>query len=83
MRFLLIRLIPEFVDYVGEKDEYITTGKKIKKNNREYEYKVEKEVFGDTPWINKIKIGFEDGAIYNFEMYLVDDQIVIFYGAGV
>ena len=81
--FLLIRLLPEFVDYIGERDEFITVNKKIKKSGKEYEYKVEKEIFGDIPWIEKIKIGFEDGAIYNFEMFQIDNQIVIFYGAGV
>ena len=81
--FLLVRLIPEFADYVGEKDEYFSVNKKIKKKDREYEYKIEKEIFGDTPWINRIKISFEDGAIYNFEMFQIDNQVVIFYGAGV
>ena len=81
--FLLLRLIPEFADYIGEKDEFITANKKVKKNDKEYEYKVEKEIFGDTPWIDKIKIGFEDGAIYDFEMFQIDNQIIIFYGAGV
>ena len=81
--FLLIRLVPELVDYIDEKDEYITAGKKLKKKGREYEYKVEKEIFGDTPWINRIKIVFEEGAIYNFEMFQIDNQVVIFYGAGV
>lgn len=81
--FLLVRLIPEFADYIGEKDEYITVTKKVKKKDKEYEYKVEKEIFGDTPWINKIKIDFEDGAIYNFEMFQIDNQVVIFYGSGV
>ena len=81
--FLLVRLIPEFADYVSEKDEFIINSKKVKKRGREYEYKIEKEVFGDTPWINRIKIGFEDGAIYDFEMFQIDNQVVIFYGAGV
>jgi Bacterial SH3 domain len=81
--FLLVRLIPEFADYVSEKDEFIINSKKVKKRGREYEYKIEKEVFGDTPWINRIKIGFEDGAIYDFEMFQIDNQVVIFYSAGV
>jgi hypothetical protein len=81
--FLLVRLIPEFADYVNEKDEYIMASRKVKKKDREYVYKIEKEIFGDTPWINRIKIGFEDGAIYDFEMFQIDNQVVIFYGAGV
>lgn len=81
--FLLVRLIPEFADYIGEKDEYVLASKKVKKKDREYEYKIEKEVLGDTPWINRIKITFEEGAIYDFEMFQIDNQVVIFYGAGV
>ena len=81
--FLLIRLLPEFADYIGDKDEFITANKKVKKKGREYEYKVEKEIFVNIPWIEKIRIDFEDGAIYRFELYQIDNQIVIFYGAGV
>jgi hypothetical protein len=81
--FLLIRLLPEFTEYIGEKDEFITADKKVKKKGREYEYKVEKEVYANIPWIGKIRIDFEDGAIYSFEMFQIDNQIVIFYGAGV
>ncbi|RYG41993.1 MAG: SH3 domain-containing protein [Chitinophagaceae bacterium] len=81
--FLLIRLIPEFAQYIDEKDPFVISNKKIKKNGREYEYKVEKEFFGNTPWIERIKIAFEEGAMYNFEMFQMDNQIVIFYGAGV
>lgn len=81
--FLLVRLIPEFADYVGEKDEFIMNNKKVKKGGREYEYKIEKEIFGDTPWINRIRIGFEEGAIYDFEMFQIDNQVLIFYSAGV
>ncbi len=81
--FLLVRLLPEFADYIHEKDEFILDGRKLKKRGREYEYKVDKEVFGDTPWVNRIRIDFEEGAIYHFEMYQIDDQVIIFYGSGV
>ncbi len=81
--FLLLRLIPEFADYVSEKDEFITKNKTVKKGEREYRYTVEKEVFGNTQWIKRIKIGFEEGAIYDFELFQIDNQVVIFYGSGV
>jgi hypothetical protein len=35
--FILVRLIPEFAVYIGEKDEYITVTKKLKKKYNEYE----------------------------------------------
>jgi hypothetical protein len=44
---------------------------------------VEKEMIGEFPWIKKISIEYEDGAVYNFEMYQVDNQLVIFFGSGV
>lgn len=81
--FLLLRLVPEFADYVTEKDEFITKNKTVKKGEREYKYTVEKEVFGNTQWVKKIKIGFEEGAIYDFELFQIDNQVVIFYGSGV
>lgn len=81
--FLLLRLIPEFSGVWTEKDEFPVTSKTIKKGEVEYEIKVEKEMLGDTPWIKKISIGFADGAVYNFEMYQLDNQLVIFYGSGV
>ena len=81
--FLVVRLIPEFADYVSEKDPFITAGKKLKKGGREYEYLVDKETNGGFEWIKKISIGFEEGAIYSFELYQIDNQVVIFHGSGV
>jgi hypothetical protein len=81
--FLLLRLIPEFKPFIDEKEPFATASKKIKKNGREYEYTVEKQVYGNTQWIERTRIAFEEGALYNFEMFQMDNQIVIFYGAGV
>lgn len=81
--FLLVRLIPEFSIYIGEKQEFITANKKFKKDLSAYEYSVEKELFGDTFWIKRIKVDFEEGAIYNFEIYQINNQVVVFYGSGV
>jgi hypothetical protein len=81
--FLLLRLLPEFAPYISEKDEFITKNKTVKKDEKEYKYTVEKELFGNTSWINRIKIEFEEGAFYNFELYQIDNQVVIFYGSGV
>jgi hypothetical protein len=85
--FLLCRLIPEFKEVFGEKDEFPTANKKYKKDEREYELKLFKttdEVDYTGPYtIEKIKIGYEDGAIYDFEMYMQDNQLVIFFSGGV
>jgi hypothetical protein len=85
--FLLCRLLKEFKEVFGEKDEFPTANKKYKKEEREYELKLFKttdEVEYTGPYtIDKIKIGYEDGAIYDFEMYMQDNQLVIFFSGGV
>lgn len=81
--FLLVRMMAEFAEVWSEKDALPTTDTTCKKGEREYSITVQKEVFGDTPWIKRIKVEFESGAMYTFEMYEVDNQLVIFYGAGV
>jgi hypothetical protein len=81
--FLLLRMIPEFKVVWTDKDEFPTADKKLTKGDIEYEIKVEKEMLGDTPWIKRISIGFADGGVYTFEMYQLDNQLVIFYGSGI
>lgn len=81
--FLLLRMIPEFAEVIGTKDEFPSASKTIKRGEIEYEIKVDSEMIGDSPWIKKISIGFGDGAVYMFELYQIDNQIVVFYGSGV
>jgi Bacterial SH3 domain len=81
--FLLVRMIAEFNEAIGEKDEFPVKDKTYKKENREYSIKIEKETITDVPWIKKISLEFESGVIYNFEMYQIDNQLVVFYGSGV
>jgi hypothetical protein len=81
--FLLLRLIPEFKDIFNDKDEFPTENKTIKKGEVEYDIKVEKEMLGDNPWYKKIKLEYADGALVFFEMYQIDNQLVIFTGSGV
>lgn len=81
--FLLLRMLPEFKDAWGEKDEFPTKSQTIKKGNIEYDIKVENEMIGDNPWVKMIKMEFADGAVTFFEMYQIDNQLVIFYGSGV
>jgi len=82
--FLLVRLIPEFNTIFSEMDAFPLENKVFKKGEREYSIKVEKENYGgDINWIKKISVEYEDGAIYNFELFQIDNQVVIFLGAGV
>ncbi len=82
--FLLLRLIPEFKEIIGEKDEFPTESKTFKKGEIDYEIKVQKQTFGeDYSWIEKIHIEYSDGATYIFELYMLDNQLVIFMASGV
>jgi hypothetical protein len=83
--FLLLRMIPEFKDVFGEKDVFPTENKTIKKGQIEYSIKVEKEDLGGgyPTMIKRINIEWADGALYFFEMYQIDNQLVVFLGSGV
>lgn len=81
--FLLMRLIPEFDEYFKSTDEFPAVSKTVKKGDIEYRIKVESEQFGDFTDFKKISMEFEDGAFYNFEMYSLGGQLVIFIDSGV
>jgi hypothetical protein len=83
--FVLLRLIPEFSGVFGEKDLFPTESKKIKKGENEYIITVEKEDLGEgfAKLVKRIKIEWADGALYFFEMYQIDNQLVVFLGSGV
>lgn len=82
--FLLIRMIPEFKEVFGENDPFPSENKTFTKDQREYNIKVQKENYGaDFEIIEKISVEYEDGAIYNFELFQMDNQVVVFLGAGV
>lgn len=85
--FLLCRLIAEFNEVFGEKDEFPTASKKFKKDDREYEIALIKrgdEADYSGPYsIEKIRISYEDGAYYDFEMYIMGNQLVISISSGV
>ncbi|HQW44439.1 MAG: SH3 domain-containing protein [Chitinophagaceae bacterium] len=85
--FLLCRLIPEFKEIFGEKDEFPTASKKFTKGEIEYEIEVRKLAddpeYGGPFTIEKIRVGYGDGAYIQFEMYIMENQLVIFLSAGV
>ncbi|HMU47893.1 MAG TPA: SH3 domain-containing protein [Chitinophagaceae bacterium] len=82
--FLLIRMIPQFKEVFGENEPFPSENRTFTKDQREYAIKVQKENYGaDFEIIEKISVEYEDGAIYNFELYQIDNQVVIFLGAGV
>jgi hypothetical protein len=82
--FLLVRLLPQFRQVFEENAPFPDADRTFKKGDREYKIKVEKENYGGTfDWTERISVEYEDGVIYSFEMYQIDNQIVITFGAGV
>jgi hypothetical protein len=81
--FQLIRMIPEFEKVWDVKDEFPTTSKTIKKGEIDYMVTVETEGMTEEPWIKRISIEYADGAVYSFELFMLDNQVVIFFGSGV
>jgi uncharacterized protein YgiM (DUF1202 family) len=83
--FLLLRLIPEFKEVFGEKDEFPTESKTFKKGDVEYTITVYKQVWADQthPYVEKIHIEFSPDASYEFDMFMVDGELMISFGGGV
>lgn len=82
--FLLLRLLPEFKDVFSGNDVFPTENKKFKKGEIEYEIKIDQEIFdGGYSYKKKIRVEYADGASYYLELYMLDSQLVIFFGSGV
>jgi hypothetical protein len=83
--FLLVRLIPEFKDVFGEKDEFPTENKTFKKGDVEYTITVNKQVWEGQifPYVEKIHVEFSPDVSFTFDMFLVDGELVITFGGGV
>ncbi|MFZ9386408.1 MAG: SH3 domain-containing protein [Chitinophagaceae bacterium] len=82
--FLLMRLIPEFSPVFDTKAPFPLESKKYQRNGKEYSLVVEKETLSETyTIITRIKVEYEDGVFYTFEMFLLGGQLVISFGGGV
>lgn len=81
--FVLVRLIPEFKDVFWADESFPAAGRTFTKNGHEYKLTVDSEKTGDYSWINRISLEYEDGAVYNFQMFILGGQLVISFGGGV
>ena len=82
--YLLVRLIGQYPDLITDKDGFPTKNSIIKNNTGNKTFEVDKEKNGSGPgWIKKIKIILEQGAITEFEIFMLDEQAVIFWSSGV
>jgi hypothetical protein len=81
--FLLVRLIDEYHDLISEKDNFPTKNSVVKNPTGNKTIEVQREKFGDgRGFIKKIKIISEQGAVTEFEIFMLETQAVIFWASG-
>ena len=82
--FLLLRLLGQYAELVGEKDSYPTKSSTLKIDGGEKAIEVQREKTDGKPGeIKKIRIVSTQGAYTEFEMFLLDTQLVIYWSSGV
>lgn len=82
--FLLVRLIGQYPDVVAEKDPFPTKNTTIKNEIGDKSIEVERDKYEGKPGpVKKIKIGAAQGAVTEFEIFMLDTQAVIFWISGV
>jgi hypothetical protein len=81
--WLLLRLIPDWKNVVDEKTELPGASKIITKKEIEYDIKVEKESWYGPEFFKKIRIEYTEGASYIIEIFMLENQVVIFNASGV
>lgn len=82
--FLLVRIIGQYPDLIAEKDVFPSKNAVIKNptGDKAFEVMRDKEDGPSGP-IKKIKITLAQGAYTEFEIFMLDTQVVIFYSSGV
>ncbi|MBK8521446.1 MAG: SH3 domain-containing protein [Chitinophagaceae bacterium] len=82
--FLLVRLLGQYPDLIGEKDAFPTKNSTIKNEIGDKAIEVEREKHDAKPGpVRKIKIVSAQGAITEFEIFMLDTQAVIYWSSGV
>ncbi|MBL0180862.1 MAG: SH3 domain-containing protein [Chitinophagaceae bacterium] len=82
--FLLVRLIGQYPELISDKDIFPSKNSTIKNPTGDKTIEVEREKYdGKAGPVNKIKIISAQGAVTEFEIYLLDTQAVIFWSSGV
>ncbi len=82
--FLLLRLVGQYPDLVAEKDAFPLKNVVIKKDTGDKTIEVERERYGGgTGPVKRLKITHAQGALTEFEIYMLDTQAVISWSSGV
>ncbi|MGC4100990.1 SH3 domain-containing protein [Ferruginibacter sp.] len=80
--FLLLRILNQYPGLIGEKDAFPT--KKTKTTSATGEKIMDVEKGDNFPGeIKRVKISSSDAVITDFEIFMLDNQAVIYYNAGV
>lgn len=82
--FLLVRLLGQYPDLINEKEAFPTKNSGTKIDGGAKTIEVQREKYDGKPGpVQKIKIIQEQGAITEFEIFMLDTQAVIFWSSGV
>jgi Bacterial SH3 domain len=82
--FLLVRLLGQYPDLISEKDLFPVKNTNTKIEGGTKSVEVQREKYDGKPGpVQKIKIVLEQGAITEFEIFILGTQAVIFWTSGV
>jgi uncharacterized protein YgiM (DUF1202 family) len=81
--FLIVRQIKEYEFVFSEKDDFTPVDTKRKKKNEIQESELNYRVIKNGMFITNIKVDYENGGYYNFEMMIIDGHGVVTFGSGI
>ncbi|MGG9963956.1 SH3 domain-containing protein [Ferruginibacter sp. SUN106] len=82
--FLLLRILNQYPDLIGEKDPFPTKKSVVTSAIGEKTVDVEHEMFDGKPGMTKkVTITSTQGAVTEFEIFLLNEQAVIYWTSGV
>lgn len=83
--FLLLRLLKQYPNLIAEKDPFPDRGSKTKtaEGSRTIEVEKDKDSMISPAPVRKIKIYAEEGVVTDFELFILNNQAVISWSAGV
>ena len=81
--FLLLRILNQYPDLIGEKDAFPVKKTSTKNTEGEKIIDIEREDNDSKSPVKKIKITSTKGVVTEFEIFSLDQQAVIFYSSGV
>jgi hypothetical protein len=80
--FLLLRILNEYPDLIGEKEAFPVKKSSTKNVEGEKIIEIEREDSDSGSPVKKIKITSTKGVVTEFQIFTLDEQAVIFYSSG-